>query len=1150
MVFLAALPAMAVGWVQVGGVFPIFLLPVILTAWLAARRISRTEQALRASESKFQLLFDLANDGFHVLDLDGRIVDINRTSYERLGYAKSEMVGKSIGQFNAPESAGRMAPRLSELKSKGHVVAEAAHVRRDGTVMPVEINARVVELQGQQCIFAVVRDISERRQMDKTMQLLQFALDRVSMTVAMMRIGDGRFVYVNDATCRSFGCSRGEMLEMTVFDTDPEFSPSRWAELNRTLKTEGPRVFETVHRARDGRPFPVEVTTSVVAVSGEEYHVGFAQDITQRKRVEETLRNNEANLRATLDNLPYLTWLKDRESRYITINKAYADHLRLDNPAQAAGKTDFDLHPKEVAAQYRADDVRVMETREPKHVEIEAPPGWNARWLETFKTPIIDRDGNLLGTVGFARDMTESRAKEEEFRLMLRASLDGFWILDLLGRFLEVNDAYCRMIGYSRDELLGMEVADIEATEDAKEIARHVRKVQATGSERFETRHRARDGGVLDMEVSVTHTTLNGGRLYCFLRNITERKRAEDSLRETAELLQSHINNSPMAFVAWDDNYRVTQWSGEAERMFGWSAGETLGTPLMELDMVYPEDVPVVQATMARLAGADSRYVVSANRNVTKDGRVIDCVWYNTVLAKEDGTMASIMSQVLDVTEQKRAERELKDSEQRFKTLAAATYEGVAITAQGRFLDVNERLTRMLGYERHELIGMHVTDVIPPEQRDKVMANINAGRESNQEHAMLCKDGSRVMVEAHGQTIRHDGVPIRLTAIRDTTMHRNTEQALRAAMDEAERANEAKSRFLAAASHDLRQPLSALKLYVGVLRSKLGAEDQQLLASMQECVGGLGNLLSKLLDLSKLDAGVVQPRVRNFALDDLVNKVVAAHSPEAEAKGLSLRSGRFGLTARTDSVLYQRIIGNLVANAIRYTERGGVLIGCRRRQGRRWVEIWDTGIGIPRDKIGEIFEEFKQLGDEARTHGSGLGLTIVAKTAEVLELEIRVRSRPGRGSMFAIELPLGRRAQAAIPARSRRLGQGVRIAVVDDNPIVLQALVCGLESVGHDVVAAATGRDLLTRLGSLAPDIMVCDYRLAGGETGFDVITSAREEFGEELPAVIITGDTDPKLMRSMTRQGILILHKPVELEDLQARIEEAMNAPQVPDPP
>jgi CheY-like chemotaxis protein len=356
---------------------------------------------------------------------------------------------------------------------------------------------------------------------------------------------------------------------------------------------------------------------------------------------------------------------------------------------------------------------------------------------------------------------------------------------------------------------------------------------------------------------------------------------------------------------------------------------------------------------------------------------------------------------------------------------------------------------------------------------------------------------------------------------------------------EAEKANNAKSRFLAAASHDLRQPLAALSLYTGVLKKTPVASDQKLVANMQVCIDNLSELLNDLLDLSKLEAGMVTPIIKDFAIADLFNSLTAVHTPEALVKGLKLRFVACPWMCKTDLVLLRRSLGNLIENALLYTERGGVLVACRHRQGKNWVEVWDSGIGIAADQTQIIFEEFKQLGDGARNKGSGLGLAIVAKTAALLGLEISVRSRVGRGSVFAIELPLGAPA-LAVPAEVSHVKKrrSLRIALVEDNAIVREALVEVLQRLGHQAVATATKDALLVELDQFKPDIVVSDYRLTGGETGFDVITAVRTRLGPEFPALLITGDTDPKLLRSMNARGIFVMHKSLKLETLQATLE------------
>ena len=374
-----------------------------------------------------------------------------------------------------------------------------------------------------------------------------------------------------------------------------------------------------------------------------------------------------------------------------------------------------------------------------------------------------------------------------------------------------------------------------------------------------------------------------------------------------------------------------------------------------------------------------------------------------------------------------------------------------------------------------------------------------------------------------------------------------TNVELRDAKGVAETVNNAKSRFLAAASHDLRQPLTALGLYVEVLKMSPGRPADKLVANMSNCVATLSELLADLLDISKLEAGVVTSNVSDFSISELMTSLIAVHALAAQCKGLKLRWRPSPLYARTDRVLLTRMLGNLLANAVGYTKHGGVFIGCRRHAGKTWIEVWDSGIGIPKDKAEEIFEEYRQLNPNQKRHGgsatdngpagSGLGLAIVAKTAALLGLTLRVKSVLGKGAMFAVELPLGEAdptpEQAAVALDAQCTG--LRIALVDDNAAVLDAMCSALRGLGHQVLAADSGQALMRLLGSAAPDMLIADYRLFDGETGFDVIALARQAFGDKLPAAIITGDTDPAILRSMAAHGITVLHKPLQMAVLQA---------------
>jgi signal transduction histidine kinase/CheY-like chemotaxis protein len=365
-------------------------------------------------------------------------------------------------------------------------------------------------------------------------------------------------------------------------------------------------------------------------------------------------------------------------------------------------------------------------------------------------------------------------------------------------------------------------------------------------------------------------------------------------------------------------------------------------------------------------------------------------------------------------------------------------------------------------------------------------------------------------------------------------------------------ANQAKSRFLAAASHDLRQPMHALSLFVGQLRaSRTPAERGALVQRIEDAVGSLSDLLDQLLDLSKLEAGAVQAVHEEFAIRDTLAAIETQFAPLARAKGIELRMRASRASIRSDPLLVQRVLLNLVANAIRYTDQGGVLVGCRRRGERLRIAVWDTGCGIPDDRRDDVFREFVQLGGPERRHSSGLeralgrglglGLAIVARLADLLGTRIELYSRLDRGSMFAFELPLGTASAArprppVAPLRVASL-RGVFALVVDDDEAA-RAGTCGLlESWGCLTLAAADGVEAIAQLRAhdRPPDLIVCDYQLTDRENGLEAISRIRVAVGEDVPAIIITADTAAEVASAAQAAGIPLLHKPVSPVKLRA---------------
>lgn len=368
----------------------------------------------------------------------------------------------------------------------------------------------------------------------------------------------------------------------------------------------------------------------------------------------------------------------------------------------------------------------------------------------------------------------------------------------------------------------------------------------------------------------------------------------------------------------------------------------------------------------------------------------------------------------------------------------------------------------------------------------------------------------------------------------------------------AELANQGKTTFLAAASHDLRQPMHALVQYFGVLEKRnQDAALTDTVVRMGKSLDAMQELLDSILEVSKLMMGAVRPNLSTFPTQRVLDSLDAQLRPLAEAKGLTFRVEDDGSSVTTDLVLLERVLRNLTLNAIRYTAEGQVFIRCRHRNARLRVEVWDTGIGIPRHELSNIFEAFYQVANEARDRrrGLGLGLALVRQLSDLLGHRIRVWSVEGRGSLFLVEMAA---AVALPPARlesreSARVDhvRGAFAVVIDDDEDSLRATATTLLEFGCRVLTAASGIDAIARLQGqeFMPQLILSDYRLGGGETGIDAISLVTQNqkalYGEEfaLAALLLSGDTAPAELQNVQEAGLLMLHKPVKPQDLYAQI-------------
>lgn len=385
-----------------------------------------------------------------------------------------------------------------------------------------------------------------------------------------------------------------------------------------------------------------------------------------------------------------------------------------------------------------------------------------------------------------------------------------------------------------------------------------------------------------------------------------------------------------------------------------------------------------------------------------------------------------------------------------------------------------------------------------------------------------------------------------ILTVQDNTSRRSGEQALREAKELAEAANLKKSRFLRSANHDLRQPLATLKI---LIYSLIGVEEEekrlQLLHSMDVTVGIMDEILSSLLQIGQLDSERIATRITHFQASRVLERLGIEFQPQAEAAGLRFRIVPSHLTVQSDRALLERILGNFIANAIRFTETGSVLIGARRRGEHLRFEVWDTGCGIEASEVERIFDEFHQVSSQKRHRGLGLGLNIAQRIAELLDHDIDVDSAVGKGSMFSVSVPIGSVWQSDLEESeiSERIGGeflGVKVLFVEDNELLRRASILLLERWGVQVTEARDRDEALAafREMNVKPDLALVDYRLPDGHLGIDVLKELRALSGRQLPGIIATADNDPDIVVRVRNEGFPILVKPIN----PARLRSAMH--------
>jgi two-component system, chemotaxis family, CheB/CheR fusion protein len=625
--------------------------------------------------------------------------------------------------------------------------------------------------------------------------------------------------------------------------------------------------------------------------------------------------------------------------------------------------------------------------------------------------------------------------------------------------------------------------------------------------------------------------------------------------RTTSNDLQNILYSSDVATIFLDRDLHIRFFTPAAKSLFRVIASD-IGRPLADLTSLSADKSFL----------ADAQKVLAHLTPLKREIEAQDGAWYNRSILPyrtDDNRIEGIVITFANVSEIKGAEREVEAARAYSDSIINTIRQPLVVLDETlRVVSANQSFYDTFALDPAALVGRRLDEI---GDQHAVIHGLRGFLDRAQAEPAPIQDceielvlpqlGKRSLL-LNARKIRNGsaGSGNILLAIDDVTDRNRAQEAVEAAKRQAELANLGKSRFLAAASHDLRQPLQTISLLQGLLANKIKDEGAlKLVARLDETLSAMSGMLNTLLDINQLEAGVVRAETLSFPIGDLIERLRTEFAYHAEARNLGWRVVANGLTVRSDPRLLEQMLRNLLSNAMKYTAHGRVLLGCRRHGDKLRIEVWDTGPGIDEGQLQRIFEEFHQLDNPSRerSRGLGLGLAIVQRLADLLGHGIDVRSRLGKGSVFAVEIPLGQNDATWRPwHRQARIEDGAHrsgaILVVEDEPAVREMLELLFVGEGHRTVTAADGPkalELVTRR-AIQPDLVVADYNLPNGLNGVEVIGALQKMLHHDVPAIVLTGDISTDALREIALQGRIHLNKPVKAKELTRLVQQLLAKP------
>lgn len=930
----------------------------------------------------------------------------------------------------------------------------------------------------------------------------------------------------------------------------------------------------------------------------------------------EELRSTQQDLEAS--QMRYFSLYNMAPIGYMTID----DHELIQDANLAAatmlGKNRKELHKKPFSRFIFSDDQDIYYHRIKEIMAGDDLVDWEMRlkrsdgvvlWVHLHATPYQNGESWITLTDISSRKMAEEnlRKSEDFYHKILQTTVEGFWIVDMNGKFIDANEAYCKMIGYNHTELLEMRISDLEAVENEVGIADRMAEVIMHGTLRFESRHRCKDGHILDLEISVNYLPTEK-QMFTFLRDISDKKwtdRVMEARLRISNFAFAHPLNEVLTIVL-DESEALTESEigflhfVEADQqtlqLQTWSTNTLSSICTAEsTQQHYALNKAGVWADCIRERKSliHNDYESMPNRKGLPSGHapvhrelVVPIFRHNLIVAviglgnkktdytlREMTTIEHLSNLAWDIIKRKRVEESLKTTELEYSRLFESMTDGyVRVAMDGRIIESNEVYQRITGYSGAELESLTYIQ-LTPEKWQTIEADILAqqvmvrGHSEVYEKEYIKKDGTIINVEMKTYLLKDDtGKAYGMWAIvRDISERKKVEVALQLAKEDAEAANRAKSDFLATMSHEIRTPLSAMLGNVELLEgSQLSGQQHEYLRDCKSASQMLLQVINDVLDYSKIESGKLELISETFSIKSLSIQLVRIFTATAKQKGLSLimlPTENLPEYIYCDQQRLRQIISNLLNNAIKFTQHGTVSLEVKRipelspefsDKALIQIVVSDTGIGIPADKYESIFESFTQIGNftTRSVSGTGLGLPICRRLLGLMGGTINVSSLPGEGSVFTVILPVtacNAPENVQVQAHTMTQGHPWNILLADDDDRGREVTQKLLQRRGYKVTAVENGTEILAALQKDNYDILLTDISMPDMDgTAVAQIIRSGEKVGinVKIPIIAMTAHAFDQDRARFLAAGINgYVSKPVKLENLFRQIDDLCGA-------